>query len=526
MARICNVLSDLRENYAGCLYNNLSVPRLKELSLQRKEGILTASGALRVSTGKYTGRSPGDKFIVCDPETKDRVDWKNNQAMSPEVFWRLYNKMIHYLQNKDLFVFDGYAGADRSSSLAIRVINEFAWQNLFIHQLLLRTYDTGRETGEPEFTILAAPGCTADPVADATKSEAFIILNLTERLVLIGGTHYAGEMKKSVFSAMNYFLPRQSILSMHCSANQGVGGDIALFFGLSGTGKTSLSADPDRQLIGDDEHGWSDRGIFNIEGGCYAKCIHLSRENEPQIWDAIQFGSVLENVVIDEDSRQPDYASEAITENTRAAYPIRHIPHSIYPGIGGHPSTILFLTADAFGVLPPIAKLSPEQAMFYFLSGYTSKLAGTERGIAEPQATFSACFGSPFLPLPPAAYADLLKEKITRHQTQVFLINTGWQGGRYGTGKRINIQYTRRMVAAAINGQFNQTAFTDHPVFNLSMPLHCSGIPDSVLNPQDSWADPQEYRQTAWKLAEMFHKNLEKFVLPPEVVQSGPHLPL
>jgi phosphoenolpyruvate carboxykinase (ATP) len=518
------VWQDLQTNHAGKTYVNTPVARLIELAITRQEGMLTETGALRCSTGKYTGRSPNDKYVVEQVDSAQDIWWDNNQKMSPETFDRLYRKVVNYLQDKDLFVFNGYAGADSNYSMPVRIINEFAWQNIFVQQLFIRPHDTGWAADrEPGFTVLAAPGCAADPASDGTRSEAFIIINLAKKLVLIGGTHYAGETKKSIFSVMNYLLPKQSILSMHCSANKGINGEVSLFFGLSGTGKTTLSADPDRFLIGDDEHGWNDSGVFNIEGGCYAKCISLKRENEPQIWDAIKFGSILENVVMDQQTRQVDYESESITENTRAAYPVSFIPNSIYPGIGSHPSTVIFLTADAFGVLPPIAKLTPEQAMYYFLSGYTSKLAGTERGITEPQATFSACFGSPFLPLHPIVYADLLKEKIAQHQTRVFLINTGWQGGAHGVGKRISIQYTRHMVAAAMDGHLDTVDYIAHPVFNLAMPTKCPGVPDAILNPQTTWPDPAAYQAAAEKLAGMFHKNFAKFSgIPPAVANSGP----
>ncbi|MDF2500150.1 MAG: phosphoenolpyruvate carboxykinase [Anaerosporomusa subterranea] len=518
------VWQDLQANHVGKTYVNTPVAKLVELAIIREEGVLTETGALRCSTGKYTGRSPNDKYVVEQADIAQEIWWDNNQKMSPETFDRLYHKVVSYLQDKDLFIFNGFAGADSNYSMPVRVINEFAWQNIFVQQLFIRPYDTGWAADrEPGFTILAAPGCAADPASDGTRSEAFVIINFAKKLVLIGGTHYAGEMKKSIFSVMNYLLPKQRTLSMHCSANRGTNGEVSLFFGLSGTGKTTLSADPDRFLIGDDEHGWNDSGIFNIEGGCYAKCINLKRENEPQIWDAIKFGSILENVVIDQQTRQVDYESEALTENTRAAYPVSFIPNSIYPGIGSHPSTVIFLTADAFGVLPPIAKLTPEQAMYYFLSGYTSKLAGTERGITEPQATFSACFGSPFLPLHPMVYADLLKEKIAQHNTRVFLINTGWQGGAHGVGKRVSIQHTRQMVAAAMDGHLDTVDYITHPVFKLAMPTKCPGVPDAILNPQTTWSDPTAYQAAAEKLAAMFHKNFAKFSgIPPAVANSGP----
>lgn len=522
----CKLWHDLIENHTAPIYLNTQVPKLIEMALSRGEGILTASGALSVSTGKYTGRSPNDKFIVDTVEIHDDIWWHNNQQISEQAFSRLYHKMVAYLRNKELFVFNGYAGADPNYTLPVRIINEFAWQNIFVQQLFIRPYDTGwMMTEEPGFTVLAAPGFSAVPAEDGTNSEAFIIINFSEQIILIGGTHYAGEIKKSIFSVMNYRLPKQGILSMHCSANQSVNGDLTLFFGLSGTGKTSLSADSDRFLIGDDEHGWSDSGVFNVEGGCYAKCIRLSRENEPQIWDAIRFGSILENVAIDEETRIAGYDCEEITENTRAAYPIAYIPNSVYPGVGSHPKTIIFLTADAFGVLPPIAKLTANQAMYYFLSGYTSKLAGTERGVTEPQATFSACFGAPFLPLEPLIYANLLKEKIIHHQTRVFLVNTGWQGGSYGIGKRISIHYTRCIVAAAIDGQLDNVNHVIHPIFNLAVPTECPGVPEVLLQPQNTWADQKEYQQSAIRLAHMFQQNSAKFAhIPKEIINSGPFI--
>jgi phosphoenolpyruvate carboxykinase (ATP) len=518
---VLNDLQNLLPGHSGKIYRNMPVPKLVEMAVIRGEGCLVSSGALRVVTGKYTGRSPDDKFIVETPDLTD-IWWRNNQKMSEKTFEGLLHKVIDYLKNKDVFIFEGSAGADPNYGIPVRIVNEFAWQNIFVHQLFIRP-DAFAPPDRPGFTILAAPGCTADPKVDGTNSEAFIAVNFAKRLVLVGGSHYAGEMKKAIFSVMNYLLPKQRILSMHCSANKGVDNNVALFFGLSGTGKTSLSADQDRLLIGDDEHGWSDKGIFNIEGGCYAKCVKLTYKNEPQIWEAITFGSVLENVVMDEATREVDYDDESLTENTRTAYPSGYIPNSIYPGVAGHPSTIVFLTADAFGVLPPIAKLSPEQAMYYFLSGYTSKLAGTERGISEPQATFSSCFGAPFLPLPPLVYADLLKEKISSHNTKVFLINTGWQGGTYGVGKRISIQFTRRMVAAAISGHLDFVDYITHPIFNLAVPAKCPGVPAAVLMPDSSWADQDAYRQQAERLAAMFHKNFAKFSdMPAEVIASGP----
>lgn len=507
-------------------YYNLPVCDLVEIALARNEGTLTSGGALRVTTGKYTGRSPNDKFIVKDDTNKDEIWWDNNAPISEENFDKLYNKITAYLKSKgeDIFIFEGYAGADHKHSLPVKFVNEFAWQNVFVTQLFVRKSDTNwtEASDKEEFTILAAPGCKADPETDGTNSEAFVVINFAKKLVLVGGTYYAGEMKKSIFSVINYILPKQNILSMHCSANQGKDGDVALFFGLSGTGKTSLSADAERQLIGDDEHAWTENGIFNIEGGCYAKCINLSPESEPQIWNAIRFGTIVENVTIDE-RKNIDFDSTELTENTRAAYPINYIPNSIYPGIGNIPSTIVFLTADAFGVLPPVAKLTPEQAMYYFMSGYTSKLAGVERGITEPQATFSACFGSPFLPLHPLTYASLLREKINQHKTRVFLINTGWIGGSYGVGKRISIANTRKMVSAALSGKLDNCQYTTHDVFNLQIPTACPGVDADLLQPKNTWKDQEAYYNTAHKLADMFHKNFAKYEnIDPSLTAHGP----
>uniref|UniRef100_UPI000C259A1B phosphoenolpyruvate carboxykinase (ATP) n=1 Tax=Mycobacteroides abscessus TaxID=36809 RepID=UPI000C259A1B len=428
---------------AGNTRFNLSVPQLVEAAVQRGEAMLTASGALRAETGKYTGRSPKDKFIVDEPSVHDDIAWGSvNQPISAAAFDKLYQDVLEYLNGKDLFVFDGFAGANETYRLPIRVINEYAWHNLFVHQLFVRPTAEELKTHVPGFTVISAPGFEANTALHGTNSETFIIVSFSKKMVLIGGSKYAGEMKKSIFSVMNYLLPQQQVFPMHCSANVGEQGDVALFFGLSGTGKTTLSADPNRRLIGDDEHGWSDLGVFNIEGGCYAKTINLTEEKEPQIWNAIKFGSVLENVVLDEETRIPDYDNGSLTENTRAAYPVDFIPGAMIPGEAGHPKVIVFLTADAFGVLPPISKLTKEQAMYHFLSGYTSKLAGTERGVTEPEATFSTCFGAPFLPLQPSVYAEMLGEKISKHNAQVYLVNTGWSGGPYGIGKRMNLAYT------------------------------------------------------------------------------------
>ncbi|HZG71319.1 MAG TPA: phosphoenolpyruvate carboxykinase (ATP) [Chondromyces sp.] len=490
-----------------------SVPQLVEKVLNRKEGILTASGAVCAETGKYTGRSPKDKFIVEEPSSRDKIDWGPvNQPISSEAFDKLYNKVIDYLKEKEeLYVFKGFAGADKEHRLPIQVINEYAWHNLFAHQLFIRPTNEELQTHEAEFTVISAPNFKADPTVDGTNSETFIIISFERRIVLIGGTEYAGEMKKSIFSVMNYILPENDILSMHCSANVGYEGDVALFFGLSGTGKTTLSADPNRRLIGDDEHGWSANGVFNIEGGCYAKTIGLTREKEPQIFDAIRFGSVLENVVVDENSRIPNYEDNTLTENTRAAYPIQAIDNIVEPSIAGHPNTIIFLTADAFGVLPPISKLTKEQAMYHFLSGYTSKLAGTERGVTSPEATFSTCFGSPFLPLPAQRYAEMLGKKIDEHDVQVYLVNTGWTGGEYGVGSRMKLAYTRAMVQAALEGELTNVETYKTATFGLHIPLHVPGVPDEVLIPRKAWADEAAFFKKAEELAAKFRENFKKF---------------
>lgn len=510
-------------NCVSKVYSNMTPPQLVELSLARREGVLAANGALQVLTGKYTGRSPKDKFIVDNPAIRSKIAWDTNKPFAEDKFNQLYNRMMAYMQNKEVFVFDGYAGADEKYRINIRVINEFAWQNLFIHQLLIRPAMNGVEF-KPEFTLLCMPGFKAVPKIDGTNSEAFVIINFERRLVLIGGTHYAGEIKKSVFSIMNYVLPQNNVLSMHCSANVGENGDTALFFGLSGTGKTTLSADPRRKLIGDDEHGWSENGIFNIEGGCYAKCINLSVDTEPQIWNAVRFGAVLENVVLDTDTRYPNYDDGSLTENTRAAYPVDYIPNALIPGMASHPTTIIFLTADAFGVLPPIAKLTKEQAMYHFLSGYTSKLAGTERGVTSPEATFSACFGEPFLPLSPLTYAKLLGEKLEKHNTKVFLINTGWSGGPYGVGKRIKLSYTRAMVAAAIEGRLDNIKYDVDPVFNMLIPTECPDVPACLLNPRNTWNNKHAYDVSAKELAKLFANNFTKFGtgVPDAIKMAGP----
>lgn len=491
----------------------LSVPQLVEKVTCRREALLTITGAVSAHTGKYTGRSPKDRYIVQEPSSQNQIDWGSvNRPISPTIFNRLYEKITTYLLEKEeIFVFKGFAGADHDSRLPIQVINEYAWHNLFVHQLFIRPTDEELAGHEAEFTIISAPTFKADPKIDGTDSETFIIIHMEKGIVLIGGTEYAGEMKKSIFSVMNYLLPQQNILPMHCSANVGDDDDVALFFGLSGTGKTTLSADPKRKLIGDDEHGWSKEGVFNIEGGCYAKCIQLSAENEPEIFNAIQFGAVLENVIVHPHTRIANYDDPSLTENTRVAYPIQHIENRIIPSTAGHPNTIIFLTADAFGVLPPISKLTKEQAMYHFLSGFTSKLAGTERGITSPEATFSTCFGAPFLPLPATVYAKMLGHKIDEHDAQVFLVNTGWTGGTYGVGQRIALKHTRGMIQAAITGTLNQRQTVKDPFFGLEIPIAIKGIPSDILNPRNTWDDKEAYDQKAIDLIHLFKENFKKF---------------
>jgi phosphoenolpyruvate carboxykinase (ATP) len=523
----------------GTVYSNVEAAALVEHALRRGEGALAQNGALVVQTGKFTGRSPKDKYVVEEASSRENIWWgKVNQPLSEETFARLHRRVADYLRGKDLYVQDLFGGADARYRLPVRVVSEYAWHSLFARQLLVRPDlnripDTQSPTPDLQppaegFTILVAPGCRAVPEEDGTRSETFIALHFGRRLVLIGGTEYAGEIKKSVFTILNYLLPLRGIFSMHCSANIGRRNrDTALFFGLSGTGKTTLSADPTRDLIGDDEHGWSDDGVFNFEGGCYAKCIHLSRAAEPQIWGAIRFGTVLENVVMDADTRALDFDSAALTENTRAAYPIDFIPGARIPGVGGHPKNVVFLTADAFGVLPPISRLTPAQARFHYLSGYTAKVAGTERGLgSEPQATFSACFAEPFLPLHPVVYARLLGERLTQHGATVWLVNTGWSGGPFGVGQRMNIHYTRAMLDAAIEGALADVAFHPDPIFGLYIPAEVPGVPPHILNPRATWADRAAYDTQARELACRFVENFEKYrgVASPEVIAAAPRV--
>jgi phosphoenolpyruvate carboxykinase (ATP) len=509
----------------GCAYWNLDSPHLIEQAVQRGEGQFARSGALAVRTGQFTGRSPKDKYIVRDAATEKTVDWGAvNQPITPEKFDGLYNRLLKHWKGKDLFVQDLHAGADPAHQINVRAVTEMAWHSLFGRTLLLRTPIDELADQSPDWTILFAPSFSADPKVDGTGSTTVIAVHFTKKIVLIGGTQYAGELKKSVFTILNYILPDQDVFPMHCSANVGQGGDVALFFGLSGTGKTTLSADPSRGLIGDDEHGWSHNGVFNFEGGCYAKCIRLSQENEPQIWNAIRFGSVIENVVMDPDTRECDYDSDEYTENTRCAYPIDYIDNAVIPSVGGHPRNIMFLTADAFGVLPPISRLSPEQAMYHFLSGYTAKLAGTERGLGkEPAATFSTCFGAPFLPRAAHVYAEMLGEMMRKYNVPCWLVNTGWVGGAPGVGHRMKLPYTRAMVNAAIAGQLNNVTFTPHPVFGVMVPNECPEVPREVLDARGQWKDKAAYDEAAKHLAGLFQKNFAKFGgVPDEIVNAGP----
>ncbi len=518
-------LENLGLKNLGCVYRNLSIPQLVECAIVRGEGKLASNGALVVETGKYTGRSPKDRYIVDEPSSRDEIDWNNlNVPISEENFEKLYHRVRAYVQGRDLYIFDGFVGADPRYRFGVRVINELASQNLFVHQLFLRPTAAELAEHQADFTVIAVPGLQGDPEEDGIRSEAFIVIHLAKRIVLIGGSQYAGEMKKSIFSMMNYFMTKQGILPMHGAANIDKHGHTALFFGLSGTGKTTLSADPHRSLIGDDEHGWSEDGIFNFEGGCYAKTIRLSEEHEPQIWSALRFGSLLENVILDSDTRIPDYDDGSLTENTRAAYPLHYIPNCATYGVGGHPKTIIFLTADAFGVLPPIAKLTREQAMYHFVSGYTSKLAGTERGITAPQVTFSACFGQCFFPLSPTVYDEMLGERLRQHpDTAVYLVNTGWSGGPYGVGKRIAIKHTRTMVSAALDGKLDGVNFKPHPIFQVLVPEAVPGVPNRILDPQNTWNDSEAYEQQAKELARRFRENFEQFTnARPEIVAAGP----
>ena len=504
------------------VHANLSVAELVETSLKRGEGQLAANGALVAVTGARTGRSPKDKFTVDDAVTHNVVDWgKVNKPFAPEKFEALLGRVLEHLKDRELFAQDLYCGADAAYQLPIRVISEYAWHALFVRDLFVRPDAAALATHVPEFTVVAAPEFQAVPERDGTATSAFILADFTRKIILIGGTKYAGEMKKSIFGVMNFIVPAKDVLPMHCSANVGADGVTALFFGLSGTGKTTLSADPARRLIGDDEHGWGPTGVFNFEGGCYAKCVDLTEEKEPQIFRAIRFGSVLENVILDA-ARKPDYFDIHLTENTRAAYPVDFIEGAVIPGVGGHPKNVLFLAADAFGVLPPIARLTPDQAMYHFLSGYTAKLAGTELGVVDPEPEFSACFGSPFLPLAPRVYAEMLGKRLTQHGASCWLVNTGWSGGKFGVGKRMSLKITRALVNAALDGRLDKVEFVTESAFGLSIPVSCPEVPAEILNPRNSWTDKEAYDKTAADLAARFEANFKQFDASEAIRAAGP----
>ncbi|WP_166960811.1 phosphoenolpyruvate carboxykinase (ATP) [Yeosuana marina] len=507
----------------------LSPKELHDITLEKGQGVEASSGALAVNTGEFTGRSPLDRFIVKDDVTRDNIWWGDiNVPFDPEKFESLYTKVAEYLSNKEIFVRDCYACADEDYKLNIRVINEFPWSNQFAYNMFLRPTEDELETFDAEWLVVNAPGFKANPELDGTRQHNFAILNFTKKIALIGGTGYTGEIKKGIFSALNFILPMyKNTLPMHCSANIGKDGDTAIFFGLSGTGKTTLSTDPNRSLIGDDEHGWTkENSIFNFEGGCYAKVINLSAENEPEIFEAIKPGAILENVILDAEGHV-DFADTAITQNTRVSYPINHIENIKVPSIGKNPKHIFFLTADAFGVLPPISKLTPSQAAYHFMSGYTAKVAGTEAGVVEPQPSFSACFGAPFMPLHPAKYADMLSKKMKEAGVSVWLVNTGWTGGPYGVGTRMKLKYTRAMINAVLNGDlglYTYDSYHIHSVFGVAQPRECPGVPTKVLSPRATWNNDEAYYKTAFKLTNAFRENFKKFeaFASEEIRRGGP----
>ncbi|MCS6917084.1 MAG: phosphoenolpyruvate carboxykinase (ATP) [Chitinophagales bacterium] len=507
---------------------NLPIDELIERTVSSGMGTIASSGALAVDTGAFTGRAPKDKYIVRDALTEATVYWGEvNQPFEEKHFEPLLRQVQQYLSERDLFVKDAYACADPAYRLCVRVITELPWAALFVHNLFLRPTEEEVVAMEPDWVVLHAPGFQADPRAYGIRAGNFALINFSRRMILIGGTAYTGEIKKGIFTVLNYILPHdRNVLSMHCSANQGPAGDTAIFFGLSGTGKTTLSADPGRRLIGDDEHGWSENGIFNFEGGCYAKCVHLSEEKEPQIYRAVRRGALLENVRYFPGTNQVNYDDISVTENTRVSYPLHYIENALIPSVGTHPRNIFFLTCDAFGVLPPISRLTTGQAMYWFLSGYTAKVAGTEAGITEPKITFSTCFGAPFLPLDPNRYAAMLADKLQKHQSVVWLVNTGWTGGPYGTGSRMKLAYTRQMIAEALAGRLNQVAYRTHLVFRLQYPLECAGVPKEVMDPRNTWDDPLAYDAQANQLAEQFRRNFARFeaTASKEALAAAPQL--
>jgi phosphoenolpyruvate carboxykinase (ATP) len=513
----------------GEVHRNLPSAELTARALARGEGILAANGALVVLTGAYTGRSPENRFIVDEPPTGQTVDWNaTNRPCSPALFDSMLDRAQHYLQDRDVYVFDGYVGAEWTFQIPLRVISDTAWHALFAQTLFIQPALADLPQFEPGFTVMECGGLSAEPGVEAegqaAAPKAFIGISFARRTILILGSAYAGEIKKAVFSVMNYLLPDRGVLPMHCAANMGLEGDVALFFGLSGTGKTTLSADPGRRLIGDDEHGWSEQCVFNFEGGCYAKVIDLDAASEPQIYEAIRFGSILENVVVDSQTRAIDYHSSRITQNTRATYPVNHIPGAVVPGVAGHPHHVFFLTCDAFGVLPPIAQLSPAQAEYHFLSGFTAKLGGTEVGVTQPQPTFSACFGAPFMPLSPIRYARLLGQRLHTHGAKCWLVNTGWTGGTTGTGRRMPIETTRRLISAAISGQLDEMTLEEETGFALSVPSACPGVDGTILRPRRTWPDSEAYDEQAQRLAQMFVANFEQYRndVESEVAGAGP----
>jgi phosphoenolpyruvate carboxykinase (ATP) len=504
----------------------LSPEKLHQLTLDKNQGVESATGALAVNTGEFTGRSPKDRFLVKDEETKDKVWWGDiNIPFDTDKFGKLYDKVVDYLSEKEIYVRDSYACADDNYRLNIRVINEYPWSNLFAYNMFLRPEESELENFKEDWIVVNAPGFKADPSVDGTRQANFSILNFSKKIALIGGSGYTGEIKKGIFSALNFILPvHKNTLPMHCSANIGEDGDTAVFFGLSGTGKTTLSADPKRKLIGDDEHGWTkENTIFNFEGGCYAKVINLSEENEPDIFNAIKPGAILENVILNDDG-SVDFENTSITPNTRVSYPLDHINNIATPSIGENPKNIFFLTADAFGVLPPISKLTPAQAAYHFMSGYTAKVAGTEAGVDEPQPNFSACFGAPFMPLHPAEYAEMLSKKMKDANVNVWLVNTGWTGGAYGTGNRMKLKYTRAMIEAALDGKLEEVEFTQHPIFGLNMPVECDNVPSGILNPKETWSDKKSYDEKAMELANSFKRNFKKYEdnSNKEILSGGP----
>jgi phosphoenolpyruvate carboxykinase (ATP) len=521
-------IADIGLGNVSMAYWNLHPSELVEETILVGDGQLTDTGALAVDTGEFTGRSPKDKFVVYDEKTKDSVWWGDvNNRFEADKFDVLHNRMLAYLSGKDIYVRDAYACADERFRINIRVVNEFAWSNLFAYNLFLRPTIGELSDFKHEWLILNAPGFKADPKIDGTRQHNFAVINFTKKIILIGGTAYTGEIKKSIFCVLNYILPHEKkVLSMHCSANIGKDGDTAIFFGLSGTGKTTLSADPNRKLIGDDEHGWADNAVFNFEGGCYAKCVGLSQEKEPQIFDAIKFGSLLENIEYYDGTTTVDYENISKTENTRVSYPSNYIDNAVEPAVGDIPKNIFFLTCDAFGILPPISKLTPAQAMYHFISGYTAKVAGTEMGITEPTLTFSACFGKAFLPLHPTKYAELLGEKLKKHKVNVWLLNTGWVGGKYGVGSRIKLSYTRALITAALNGEFDKAEFGTTPYFRLAYPKSCTGVPAEILEPRNSWKDKDMFDQTAVGLANNFIKNFEQYAAAAneEILAAAPRV--